>query len=163
MAAGEEKTYRDKRAHALRAEYRALWPEEPLFPVPVEAIAEDYLGLRVERRSLGETSGLLYPSERRILVNNNEAPVRQRFTIAHELGHWVCQCLEGSLEPIYCRADDVDESAKHLEREANVFAAELLMPEDAVRASDENIFGVSDLAYRWRLYSFGLALEPPAH
>ena len=40
-------------------------------------------------------SGMLLPAERRILVNADEAPVRQRFTIAHELGHWICQCLEG--------------------------------------------------------------------
>ena len=50
-------------------------------------------------------SGMLLPAERRILVNADEPPVRQRFTIAHELGHWICQCLgEGSVEPVYCRA-----------------------------------------------------------
>jgi Zn-dependent peptidase ImmA (M78 family) len=129
------------------------------FPVPVESIAEDLLGLRVERVAM-DCSGMLLPAERRILVNADEYEPRQRFTIAHELGHWVCQCLEGTVEPVYCRADEVDESARLLEREANVFAAELLMPEEAVRASGENRFGVSDLAYRWRLYSFGLGEAP---
>lgn len=105
-------------------------------------------------------SGMLLPAERRIFVNADEPDTRQRFTIAHELGHWVCQCLEGTVEPMYCRADEVDESARALEREANVFAAELLMPEEAVRAGQQNRFGVSDLAYRWRLYSFGLGDAP---
>lgn len=131
----------------------------PEFPVPVESIAEDLLGLAVERVGM-ECSGMLLPDERRILVNANEPDTRQRFTIAHELGHWICQCLEGTTEPVYCRAEQVDESAKALEREANVFAAELLMPEDAVRSTHENRFGVSDLAYRWRLFSFGLGEAP---
>lgn len=57
-----------------------------------------------------------------------------------------------------------------LEREANVFAAELVMPEPAVREvfgqqGDVNevaaIFGVSPLAMHWRLYSFGLVDAPP--
>ena len=65
-------------------------------------------------------------------VNAGEPEPRRRFTIAHELGHWVCQCLEGAAAaaPVYCRAEDVgvDPAAKALEREANVFAAELLMP-----------------------------------
>ena len=64
-------------------------------------------------------------------------PLRRfRFTIAHEIGHWVCHCLEApsALEPSYCRPVDLTEAAdRTLEREANVFAAELLMPEPAVR------------------------------
>lgn len=127
--------------------------------MPVESIAEDLLGLAVERVTM-DCSGMLLPAERRILVNADEHETRQRFTIAHELGHWICQCLEGTAEPVYCRANDVDESARALEREANVFAAELLMPEEEVRRGGNNRFGVSDLAYRWRLYSFGLG-EPP--
>jgi hypothetical protein len=34
------------------------------------------------------------------------------------------------------------------------------MPEDVVRAGAENKFGVSELAYRWRLFSFGLGEAP---
>jgi Zn-dependent peptidase ImmA (M78 family) len=66
---------------------------------------------------------------------------------------------------------EIDAGAKALEREANIFAAELLMPEEAVRtewaragdpAELAATFGVSDLAMRWRLYSFELVEEPPA-
>ena len=120
----------DERAHNLRRRYLELFGGAE-FPVPVESIAEDLLGLEVERTEI-DVSGMLFPAERRILVNAAEAETRQRFTIAHELGHWVCQCLEGRTEPVYCRAEDVgvDPEAKALEREANVFAAELLMPEE---------------------------------
>jgi Zn-dependent peptidase ImmA (M78 family) len=154
----------DARAHELRCRYRERFGFGD-FPVPVEAIAEDLLGLDVQRIEM-DCSGMLLPAERRILVNADEGKERQTFTIAHELGHWICQCLEkGSVEAVYCRTADVmSETARHAEREANVFAAELLMPEDQIRTPGATAegFGVSDLAYRWRLYSFGLGERPEA-
>jgi hypothetical protein len=156
--------YDDPRAHALRESYHAVFGAAEL-PVPVESIAEDLLGLAVEAREL-EVSGMLLPAERRILVNAGEPQTRQRFTIAHELGHWVCQCVGAeSPQPVYCRAEDVgvDPEARALEREANIFAANLVMPEDAVRAAGgENRFGVSDEALAWRLYNLGLSGVRPA-
>src|SRR6185369_3163119 len=95
----------DERAHLLRRRYLQTFGGAEL-PVPVESIAEDLLGLAVERARI-DCSGMLLPAERRILVNANEVETRQRFTIAHELGHWVCQCLEGRTAPVYCRAEDV--------------------------------------------------------
>jgi len=160
---------RDPRADDLRAHFHALFGGEEL-PVPVEAIAEDLLGLSVEEAD-PTTSGLLLPAERRVVLNATESPQRRRFTLAHELGHWVCQCLEGQTAPLYCRVRDVSASADRLlEREANVFAAELLMPETGVKevwsgaASADELagrFGVSGEAIRWRLYSFGLVHERP--
>ena len=171
--------YTDPRAHELRAEYLAAFSGEEV-PVPVESIAEDLLGLRIEERDLGECSGMLIPSQRLIVVNaaeatNGDVPTRRhRFTIAHELGHWICHALEdvGEEAPTFCRSRDLSEDAdRDLEREANVFGAELLMPEAAVRdawaASRDatavaDRFEVSALAAQWRLYSFGLIAEPPA-
>ena len=78
--------------------------------------------------------------------------------------HWICQCLEGTTRPIYCRADEigVDPEAKALEREANIFAANLVMPEAAVQAAEgKNRFGVSDEALSWRLYNLGLTETSP--
>jgi Zn-dependent peptidase ImmA (M78 family) len=63
-------------------------------------------------------------------------------------------------------APDAD---RDLEREANVFGAELLMPGAAVReawavfadaAEVAARFQVPALAAQWRLYSFGLAERP---
>ena len=88
-------SYTDPRAHELRERYLATYGGDEI-PVPVESIAEDLLGLRIEEDDLGECSGMLIPSERLILVNASEAmsgdtPTRRhRFTIAHELGHWIC-------------------------------------------------------------------------
>jgi hypothetical protein len=132
----------DPRAHELRRRYGELFGGG-LLPVPVEAIAEDYLGLAVGEAKLDGVSGLLYPAERAVFLNAEEPATRRRFTLAHELGHWVCQCLEGTEAPVYCRAEEVglDPSVKALEREANVFAAELLMPEPS--SSDSAAAGSS--------------------
>jgi Zn-dependent peptidase ImmA (M78 family) len=109
---------------------------------------------------------MLVPADRLVRVNAQDPPARQRFTLGHELGHWVCQCLKGRKATTYCRAEDVSaEADRTLEREANIFAAELLMPEGAVRdlADDPKAwlrFGVSAEAMRWRLHSFDLAPRP---
>ncbi len=157
----------DPRAGVLRQRYHELF-DDPELPVPVEAIAEDLLGLIVEEDDELHVSGMLLPAERRIIVNGREAresPGRRRFTIAHELGHWICQCQDGNAKPVYCRAEEigVDPKARALEREANLFAAELLMPEPDVRrrwqgdaANAARWFGVSGVAMHWRAYSFGL-------
>jgi hypothetical protein len=171
MGAPVPASYEDPRAHAVRERYLATFGG-PELPVPVEAIAEDLLGLRVEERPALGLSGMLLPAERRVVVNADEVAPRRRFTLAHELGHWVCQVREGAALPVYCRLEDVAESAdRALEREANVFAAELLMPEPAVRAAWAELgevaacaarFDVSPTAMHWRLYSFELVEEGPA-
>jgi hypothetical protein len=64
----------------------------------------------------------------------------------------------------------VSGEGRQLEREANVFAAELLVPEPLVRqhlSRDESTgglaatFGVSSEAIAWRLYNFGLTDRRP--
>ena len=172
--------YDEPRAHALRTRYRRLFGRDDI-PVPVESIAEDLLGLRIEHSAeLSDLSGVLIPAERLIVLNASEAahegmPIRRhRYTIAHELGHWICHVVSAplgtELAPRYCRAADLSQDANRaLEREANVFAAELLMPEQAVRDAWSSIaqvdvvaahFGVSPLAAHWRLHNFGLVDRP---
>jgi Zn-dependent peptidase ImmA (M78 family) len=160
--------YSEPRAHELRERYIAAFGGGEL-PVPVGAIAEDLLGLHVSEADLDGVSGLLYPARRRIVLNAGDPPARKRFTLAHELGHWICQCQDEPTVKVFCRAEDVtlDPVARTVEREANIFAAELLMPEAAVRKAwsgdaDETAarFGVSGEAMRWRLYSFGLGEAP---
>lgn len=158
----------DVRAYGLRERYHRLFAGAEL-PVPVESIAEDLLGLHVEQAGDLAVSGYLLPAERLVVVNAAEPETRRRFTLAHEVGHWVCQVLEGRAAPVYCRAVDVSEAAdRALEREANVFAAELLMPEPAVRAAFAGsitecaaAFAVSAEAMHWRLYNLGLVEEKP--
>jgi hypothetical protein len=186
MVPSATSSYADPRAHALRERYVRTFGG-PEVPVPVESIAEDLLGLRIEERPL-EWSGMLLTAKRTIVLNlakspRNDPPLRRhRFTIAHEIGHSVCHCLEGraaTLQPSHCRATDIaNDVDRAIERKANIFASELLMPEAAVRAAWEEIvaqshesdlaavascgrhFGLSPTAMQWRLHSFGLAQRP---
>lgn len=106
-------------------------------PVPVAKIARD-LGLEVVRRGLeGDISGFLARHAGGgglIGVNNRHPRPRQRFTVAHELGHYFLAPeeelhVDHQFEIFKLRdahsAGGIDEE----EIEANIFAAELLMPE----------------------------------
>jgi len=66
-----------------------------------------------------------------IVVRGAANARRRRFTIAHEIGHFVLH--PGRLAPE--RGGAVNEAWQLQEREADQFAAELLMPEDLVRAA----------------------------
>jgi hypothetical protein len=66
---------------------------------------------------------------------------RKNFTVAHEIGHFVLPGHENT--DLVCTSTEVSnwsDSAKGVEREANEFAAELLMPEITVR----QIIGTSE-------------------
>jgi predicted transcriptional regulator len=66
---------------------------------------------------------------RAIVVNGGGDDRRRRFTIAHEIGHFV---LHPELQRPE-RGGRVNEAGRVLEREADAFAAELLMPEHLIR------------------------------
>lgn len=103
-------------------------------PVPVERIAKAK-GARVFYQSLeNDVSGFLYrdPAQTVIGINTHHAPVRQNFTAAHELGHMLLHDQEQLHvdHSFYVRLrDDVSsQGTNDDEREANLFAASLLMP-----------------------------------
>lgn len=94
--------------------------------------------------------------------NGDEALVRQRFTQAHELGHVILNHVNKSTLQM---RDVRFENRNSVEREANAFAAELLMParwlpqlyRDAKSASElAHTLGVSVTALRYRLKNLGL-------
>jgi hypothetical protein len=123
-----------------------IWDGERL-PVPVEDIVDSVHGLLVvdvEDMSAAPgapplhqgqaLSGLLLPARGEIWVNAEEArmwPPRRRFTIGHELGHWVMH--RTGQQGLFCRRTSVAEAAmpppRDIEEEASAFAAALLMPQ----------------------------------
>ncbi|WP_244539156.1 ImmA/IrrE family metallo-endopeptidase [Pseudomonas aeruginosa] len=69
-----------------------------------------------------------------IFYNGKANPERQRFTIAHELGHFILhrdqrQSFNCDKESVYSGADTI----RVIEREADDFASNLLMPGDLLR------------------------------
>jgi Zn-dependent peptidase ImmA (M78 family) len=102
-------------------------------PVKVGEIAKD-LGLRilVSDLPLG-ISGKLSKDDGQwtIRVNRGEAKVRQRFTIAHEIAHYVLHRSQIEDDLGFELTDDTfyrSGLSKRIEWEANKLAAEILMP-----------------------------------
>lgn len=112
--------------------HRQYWDHSlPLNPIEIA----NRLGVKVfSSAGLGIFGGYYDTTENVIVVNANDPPVRQRFSIAHELGH----CVLGHGSSPRDNSKEYDQS-QYVPKEyaANVFAAELLMPEDAVRVMVE--------------------------
>jgi Zn-dependent peptidase ImmA (M78 family) len=106
-------------------------------PIPVKDIARRHAQI-IERELPGEISGMLVPIEGHnewiILVAKCDGEVRQRFTIAHELGHLVLHSYTTPHADRGYKLRDAKSSEGSVleEIEANQFAAELLMPENLV-------------------------------
>lgn len=100
-------------------------------------------------------------------VNGTHAPVRQRFTLAHELGHQRCG-HDGTI-PVETFTTLGGKATDSREVQANAFAAELLAPAAGVTAMVHGIepglddvvrvaatYGISTIAALYRLNSLGL-------
>ena len=148
-------------------------------PVPVDLIAERLDVTLVVERLDRNVSGLLFRrgEEKAIGINATHSPQRQRFTVAHELGHLrLHPGRELILDHVRVNLrDDVSSlGTDREEREANAFAAELLMPAgeitrhvrwaiDREQTPDARLVGdlgryfdVSDQAMEFRLVHLGL-------
>lgn len=110
-------------------------------PVKVGAIASA-LGIEVKVATLDiGISGEIFPiypgsSSFKIRINKHEVRPRQRFTLAHEIAHFLLHRSmigDGISDNILFRS----KLSNELEVEANRLAADILMPIDAVRAWQE--------------------------
>ncbi len=103
-------------------------------PVPVESIAEN-LGIEIRFEAAeDDLSGALIRKPKEVVIGVNSAhhPNRQRFTIAHEIGHFILhKGIKLHVDEDF-RVNLRDGSANWEEIEANAFAAELLMPTEYV-------------------------------
>jgi Zn-dependent peptidase ImmA (M78 family) len=86
-----------------------------------------------------------------IYLQLSDSENRQRFTCAHELGHYVGRTATGeeAWEYVEHRALLASQGTNPEERFANRFAASLLMPRDALELVKD--MGVAALAYRFRV------------
>lgn len=96
-------------------------------PIPVEDIAGTYQ-IRISRAPHSDFSGMLIRKDGHALIgiNSREARVRQRFTIAHELGHYFLHPNKDAFVDYRDNKQGVMRSPR--EKQANMFAAALLMP-----------------------------------
>lgn len=165
--AGKDTNIGAKRARQLREELR-LDPAAPLSCV-LELVVEE---LRVPVVVAGLPDGVAGACWRSgddvvLWVSGTDAPVRRRFTLAHELGHLRCG-HDGSI-PVDTVTTLSGKTSDAREIQANAFAAELLVPaagaramvdgrepslDDVVRLAER--FGVSCVAALFRLNTLKL-------
>lgn len=115
----------------------------------VERLIQFIPGIKLEYTDFDSTlSGSLskHGDSWLIRVNKLHSKNRQRFTIAHELGHFVYHKDDEQefVDTTFFRGLTAD----NLEHTANRFASDLLMPEDEVRKmiDKENVRNVAELA-----------------
>lgn len=143
-----------------------------LFNVPlnIEGVAE-YLGLEViEELMADDISGYLeFKSGRWVVgVNALHHKHRRRFTIAHEIAHFLLHrdTSDRFVDETFARREG---RADAMEREADDFAAQLIMPEayvrDAIKGGMHSLtdlaamFQVSILAMKYRVKNLGYAVR----
>lgn len=150
-------------------------------PVPVHEIAESQ-GIEVSYDHFdGDVSGMLFRKDALVAIgiNSSHSPTRQRFTLAHELGHFLLHDGRPVIVDKSVRINYRDERSSLAtdseEIQANQFAAELLMPRNIVfdevikaHGSADDIdedwfvdelaqqFDVSRQAMEYRLINLGL-------
>jgi Zn-dependent peptidase ImmA (M78 family)/transcriptional regulator with XRE-family HTH domain len=140
-------------------------------PVPMEELVRG-CGVQILSWAFEDVDGLIVELSTGpvIWVNHLQAETRQRFTLAHELGHYLLRHIDkfyidfgGELSPAVTGGHPKYDW--RAERAANDFAANLLMPASTVRAEhtlnrDSKLlakkFRVSPAAMRYRLNSLGL-------
>lgn len=95
--------------------------------IDLEAIAW-HIGALVKRRPLDGCEAMIVGNKRKaiISVNSRSIETRQRFSIAHEIGHW--HYHRGQL--LYCSGRDYSSpnSPMNPEKQADDFASDLILP-----------------------------------
>jgi Zn-dependent peptidase ImmA (M78 family) len=97
--------------------------------IDLEAIAWT-LGAAVNYRKLDRCDARIVGSDRRaiITINSDAIPTRQRFSIAHEVGHW--QLHRGRM--LFCGQKDIDNPGNDVlnpENQADHYASDLILPD----------------------------------
>lgn len=140
-------------------------PDNLELPIPVRDIATalDIINIQAMTTS-GFEGGLITDSDKSsgyILINENNAPRRQRFTIGHELGHYLNPWHKPSTEGKFlCKAQDMvvsgasSNTQQKMEIEANQFSSALLMPDkfmnqDLRHMADPDISHIVSLADKY--------------
>jgi IrrE N-terminal-like domain len=150
----------DQSPMAIIAQHQANWP------VRVSEIARE-LGIKVKRIPLGSSiAGQFIRDSRRggpsgfvAFINSDDSVTRQKFTLAHEIAHFV---LHRDLIEDRVIDDTMYRSglSSHLEAQANQLAADIIMPvrlvRKALRDTDDpkelaKMFQVSKQAMKIRL------------
>ena len=149
-----------KKVPKVRNEYAVINKYRESIPVDLDEICRE-LGVRVRTAYLNkDMSGMIETNGRKqytITVNENDHRLRQRFTIAHELGHYIMhrvligngtsdnRAYRSTPDGMYYNTN----IGRAEETDANKFAASVLMPWDKVEERRTEYIGPpEDMARR---------------
>lgn len=116
-------------------------------PIPIVAIMKSLNFQVVAGELRDEISGIIgidddlaknFKSSKVIAINNKDNVGHQRFTMAHELAHYLFD-FDVSNQIIYYNTYNTFEDENEEERRANYFAANLLMPEKKFKKEFDNV------------------------
>jgi Zn-dependent peptidase ImmA (M78 family) len=134
-------------------------------PVSIENCAK-HLGIKIKPLELDEDVAgfLLLQDDKTIHIGYNKSnpKTRIRFTIAHEIGHCIMHAKDSKLfvdktEKILYRDGNSSTGESIQEREANAFAAAILMPQKLIiqelekHKNETNINFISSLAKKFKV------------
>lgn len=130
----------EKEAKHFLATFFAESNAPHVIPIPIESIAEHYLGYDIEITDEGVFAnplvlgGIIF-DQKKIMVNTaaEAHEGRYSFTLAHEVGHHVLHKAifeSANNDTMVCR-EDANKPIE--ERQADHFAGALLMPEEQIR------------------------------
>ena len=131
------------------------------FPIDVVKIANE-LGFNVFLSDFDEANiaGMVVnsPREKSIYINKDDIPQRQRFTIAHEIGHIILHHQNnGDFKEVDFR--NTDELPTQKEIEANAFAATLLMPKEQTVEMWNILQDIDDIANYFKVSKAAAAIR----
>jgi Zn-dependent peptidase ImmA (M78 family) len=138
-----------------------------VIPFDVEAAAES-LNLSVVQQDFeSSVSAMLVVKDGHgvIGVNTNHHPNRRRFSVAHEIGHYLLHRDSASVfvdaAPVFFRDDTSSAGTAQQEVEANAFAAELLMPAATLRErlEQQSVDPYDDAAVHRLARAFGVSTQ----
>jgi len=111
---------------------RILKENEDIFTIPVNILAICKRYARIEEYEVPGVNGLTIKPKNSgkpiIIISPHSSPLRQRFTLAHELGHLILKHNSNgrSLLQLFMRTPDP--LLQRFDREADIFASEILLP-----------------------------------
>lgn len=131
-----------------------MGPGDIIFTPIDPVVVARQLGINVFSSQLpADVSGYIVKREANsapdIFLNSEHSPVRQRFTCAHELGHYFAMLNKGERAPttyVFKRDALASCGIDNSEIYANQFAANLLMPESVVRGLYRDGYDVIEMA-----------------
>jgi IrrE N-terminal-like domain/TIR domain len=147
----------EKLLRTLSERREELWAGSPpldfLDLIDPRVIVTKFLGVRYSEPmeipssvGHGKIAGFIDREKGEVAVAQNLKSEVRRFTAAHEIGHWILHPGTKYFRDAPTDGGDRDQERPVEEREADLFAAALLMPEDLVRKQFRRHFGVDTLA-----------------